>query len=698
MSAAKTLEFTLGVGRRSSRGMRVTIPAAKLADTLAAHAPGRAEAWWSVHVWEGDHRGKERWQAASGICLDIDHEVDGVHCAPPPETRAQMDDAVQAMPGSLFHHTPRGARVIFVLDAPCRDQSLYLRACEGAIRLVSRAIAHIPSYKIDRKASCDLARLMWAPTTTVDGQARAAEIVRLRRDTYSVEELAQHAESEPVQASQHTPREASPIAEAAERWLRDHPQEWGTHQPCPACEGKDSFSGLPGSHRWVCHHVSHRAPGRPSEDGTCYTGDALDLEAWRRGCTVVEVLRQDGYIAMAPVRAAPRQAEVVDLAAYRGPGEITKSFASLCAILRHDRRIIPEELAWDELAQAPTIGGVQVTDMTALAIREKIELTITDSKGKGLTFSKEEVEQAIDLVASEKPYNPVVEYLSGLQWDGVERLDYVPDDYLGADDHPIYRVLFRKWAISAVARALSPGCQVDTVLILQGGQGARKSSFFTELVGVEWFTSAKLSIDKDDRDAALALSRVWVLEWGELESLQRAKDQDAIKEFITRRIDTIRMPYGRRMVRLRRHSVIVGTTNDDDFLADPTGARRYWIIPVGDEINLEPIPAVRDQLWAEAVHRYRAGEIWHLTRDEEDQLAEIHARFQRRDPWEEQVIEWMERQAGPRSTADILSMALDKPAGQWTTADARRIAAIMRRAGYRQHKGHRSRVWVKERT
>lgn len=688
------LEITLGTGRRSPRGKRVRIPAGELSRVLQEHAPDKPEAWWSVHVWEGDHRGKERWQGASGICLDIDHEQDGVHCAPPEETRAQMDDAVQTLPGSLFHHTPRGARVIFILDEVCRDPARYVRACEGAVRLVSRAIAHIPSYQVDKKASMDLARLMWAPSTVVDGQAREAEVVRLRRDTYTVEELAIHAEPEPAPAATRPARTATPISDAIRRWNEDHAQDWGSHRPCPACEGKDSFSAIPGSHRWACYHSSHQAPGKRSEDGSCYTGDALDLEAWRRGCEPVDVLRQDGYITLAPVPPPPPapEGEVVPLV----PDEITKSFASLCAILRHDRRIVPEELAWDELAQAPTIGGEQITDVTALEIRERIELLITDSKGKGLKFSREEVDQAIDLVASERKYNPVTEYLQSLAWDGIERLDHVPEDYLGADGNPLYRVLFRKWAISAVARAMSPGCQVDTVLILQGSQGARKSSFFTELVGVEWFTSARLSIDRDDRDAALALSRVWVLEWGELESLQRAKDQDAIKEFITRRIDTIRMPYGRRMVRLRRHSVIVGTTNDDDFLADPTGARRYWIIPVADELNLDPIPSVRDQLWAEAVHRYRAGEIWHLTREEEEQLKGIHERFRRRDAWEEPVLDWMESQSGPRSTADILSMALGKPAGQWTTADARRISAILRRAGYVQKKSHGHRTWTKE--
>ena len=693
---AAELWITLGAGRRSSRGQRVRVSPSTIAETLAQHGPGRHEAWWSVHIWEGDHRGRERWQGAAGICLDIDHIQDGQHCAPPPDVRAMMDDAVQALPGSLFHHTPRGARVIFLFEAPCQDQQLYLRACEGAVHLVSQAIAHIPGYQIDQKASRDLARLMWAPRTTVDGQARDAELIRLRRDTYTPEELAEYAAPacEAYEPPQHSPGVCSPIQQAIQRWLDDHPADWGSHQPCPACDGRDSFSQLPGSHRWVCHHVSHRAPGRPSEDGTCYTGDALDLEAWRRGCSIMEVLRQDGYLPMAPVAAPPPEAEVIELP--REPKEIRKTFASLCAILRHDKRIVPEELAWNELIQAPTIGGEPVTDVMALEIRERIELTIQDSSGRGLCFSKEEIDRAIDLVASERRYNPVVEYLESLRWDGQERLDHVADDYLNASDRPIYRVLFRKWAISAVARALAPGCQVDTVLVLQGAQGAGKSSFFAELVGSEWYASAKLDVEKSDRDAALLLSRVWVLEWGELESLQRAKHQEAIKEFITRRVDVIRLPYDRRIVRIPRHSVIVGTTNDDDFLADPTGARRYWVIPVGSEIYLEPIRHVRDQLWAEAVARYRAGEIWHLTREEEAELAEVHALFTRRDPWEEPVLDWLERQTGPRSTAEIMEGALDKPRSQWTTADARRLAGILKKAGYEQVKVHPGkRVWLK---
>src|SRR5690606_20236968 len=137
-------------------------------------------------------------------------------------------------------------------------------------------------------------------------------------------------------------------------------------------------------------------------------------------------------------------------------------------------------------------------------------------------------------------------------------------------------------------------------------------------------------------------------------------------------------------------------TNDDDFLADPTGARRYWVIPVVSEIYLEPIRHVRDQLWAEAVARYRAGEIWYLTREEEAELAEVHALFTRRDPWEEPVLDWLERQTGPRSTAEIMEGALDKPRSQWTTADSRRLASILKKAGYEQVKVHPGkRVWLK---
>lgn len=223
-----------------------------------------------------------------------------------------------------------------------------------------------------------------------------------------------------------------------------------------------------------------------------------------------------------------------------------------------------------------------------------------------LFLDDSQVFSRIHSAALSNQYDPLQDYLNGLEWDGVSRLDTAATAFFNADvtpeNHEYAHLVVRRWFISAVARGLDPGCKVDTVLILEGHQGARKTSAFSELAG-EFFTDQY--IDTQNKDSLMLIAQSWIAELGELETLRRAQ-VEAIKQFLSQRRDQFRVPYGRGVQAFPRRCVFVGTTNRDDYLRDETGNRRYWPLKCGS-IDLAAIRAARDQLWAEAVTVFKTG-------------------------------------------------------------------------------------------
>ncbi|MCP3104647.1 virulence-associated E family protein [Myxococcus sp. K15C18031901] len=249
------------------------------------------------------------------------------------------------------------------------------------------------------------------------------------------------------------------------------------------------------------------------------------------------------------------------------------------------------------------------------------------------------VAQQLLAVAKRNSYDPVSDYLAGLVWDGTPRLDGMLATYFGAQGDDRYlRAVGSKFAISAVARALRPGCKVDTVMILEGPQGLRKSTAFRILAG-EYFTDAQ--IDVTNKDSAMLASQFWFIELAELSTFRKSEDQ-ALKAFITRTEDTYRPPYGRANVQAPRRCVFVGTTNDDDYLRDPTGQRRFWPVKCS-RIDTDALKRDRDQLWAEAVVRFHQGEDWWLS-DEDAAGAEKQAALRVDnvgDSRKEVILKWL---------------------------------------------------------
>ena len=224
-----------------------------------------------------------------------------------------------------------------------------------------------------------------------------------------------------------------------------------------------------------------------------------------------------------------------------------------------------------------------------------------------IAISEHDVRTVLLMVARESPWDPVREYLESLKWDGKPRLDTWLRDYMGADDISYHTLVGARWMISAVARARRPGCQVDTVLVLEGEQGIGKSSAF-RILGGDWHRET--SVVAGNKDSRMEAVRTWLVELAELASIRKV-EAESIKSFITACVDSFRPPYGAVVEDYPRRCVFVGTTNDDEYLGDATGNRRFLPVKCG-VVDRAALARDRDQLWAEADNRYKAGEPWWL--------------------------------------------------------------------------------------
>ena len=248
----------------------------------------------------------------------------------------------------------------------------------------------------------------------------------------------------------------------------------------------------------------------------------------------------------------------------------------------------------------------------------------TDNDNQGLYWYFEKVwkmtgngkiDGALSLHSEKHKFNDVRNYLVSLQWDGVPRLDKLLIEYLGAVDSPYTRTVTRKAFTAAVARAMEPGCKYDTMLILSGPQGIGKSTLLDKM-SKGWFNDGIRTFE--GKEASELLQGVWLVEIGELDAF-RQTDVSRIKQFLSLRSDKFRAAYGRHVKDIPRCCVFFGTTNTTTYLRDRTGNRRFWPVDVGiiqrKKTVWEDLDTEIDQLWAEAVMRWRLGEGLFLTGD-----------------------------------------------------------------------------------
>ncbi|MBE9208830.1 DUF3854 domain-containing protein [Nostoc sp. LEGE 06077] len=317
-----------------------------------------------------------------------------------------------------------------------------------------------------------------------------------------------------------------------------------------------------------------------------------------------------------------------------------------------------------------------------------------------MDISKDDAQSVVFAIAKNNAYNPVVEYLDSLaaQYPNPDTsiIDNLATRYFGTPD-PLHNIYMRKILIAAVARARMPGCQAEDVPILVGAQGLFKSTFWKQLIGADWFTD-ELS-DSNDKDELMKLHKFWGLEIPEIEHIYKRKDIGTMKKFLSSTIDAFRTPYDREIKEHPRSCILFGTSNEQELLNDPTGNRRYWIIPVLQPIPIEDLIRERDLIWAAANHLYQTGHKWYLNSAERILQEQANKEYQTFDPWEETIASFVENRELV-TTSELLTGALAIEPGRQDKMAERRISSIMRQAGWEQKRkwvnGHALRAWFRK--
>lgn len=364
-------------------------------------------------------------------------------------------------------------------------------------------------------------------------------------------------------------------------------------------------------------------------------------------------------------------------------GRLIPNSRSLGLIVRNDPGT--KSLTYNEFSGLVQIGETMVDDPVLFRLAEQIE----NIYGQGCTVPQASLRKAVEAVAHEHPYHPIRAWLDGLSWDGVSRIETLFPVYFGARRTPFSLAVGRNFLVGAVARIFSPGCKLDTMPVLEGPQGILKSSSVQILFGESWVAELKAAPDHKDFEASLL--GIWVLEFAELESLDRA-GIGRVKMQLSTRSDWVRLSFRRDNQRFSRQCVFIGTTNDDLYLKDPTGARRFWPVRCG-RIDIDSLRRDRDQLWAEAVTRFKDGESWWKV--PVDEAREEQEKRYRTDSWEEIIRDWLaEREE--TTTTEILEECLEIERGRHDSSSQIRVGNALKRCGWERVKVRRGKnlEWV----
>jgi predicted P-loop ATPase len=296
------------------------------------------------------------------------------------------------------------------------------------------------------------------------------------------------------------------------------------------------------------------------------------------------------------------------------------------------------------------------------------------------------VGRAVQTVARSNPFHPAKERIESVEWDRVPRLETLFIKYFRAKDSLYVRAIGPRFMISIVARVYSPGCKVDTVVIFEGDQGTFKS-WSLDALAAPWFSNRISNIA--DKDSCMEVAGVMIIEDAEMQAMGKATPS-ARKNFLTSLHDRYRPPYGKHVIMVPRSCVIVGTINppaDGRYLEDETGNRRFWPITCG-KVDRDAILADRDQLFAEALVRFKAGELWWLETPELEALAtaEQDKRFII-DTWTAPVQKWLERRKHKDkdvSLSEVMQGALKIEPRSQSPALQKRVVKILTRLGFKK--------------
>jgi len=362
--------------------------------------------------------------------------------------------------------------------------------------------------------------------------------------------------------------------------------------------------------------------------------------------------------------------------------------------LKHDPAI-RDCFAYDEMLRTPVvlheIGQITtchrwMTDTDAMKLHTWMQQNGFPAMGL------DTVRIALQQRAEECKFHPVYRYLKSLVWDEVPRIGVWLPRYMGSPFNPYTQHIGRMFMVQMIARIREPGCQADHMLVLEGPQGVLKSSA-CRVLGGEWYSDSLPEISAS-KEAAQHLRGKWLIEVAEMHAMNRA-EATILKSFITRTVERYRPAYGRHEVIEPRQCVFVGTTNQDTYLRDPTGGRRFWPVAtaVDAPIDLDGLAEDRDQLLAEAVECYRQGDQWWPDGQFEAEFIkpEQAGRYDG-DIWEDKIANYVSA-LSKITTAEIARECLSIETGHQNLSTDIRIANILKELGWAKKRSKHERFW-----
>ena len=324
----------------------------------------------------------------------------------------------------------------------------------------------------------------------------------------------------------------------------------------------------------------------------------------------------------------------------------------------------------------------ELSDNACVYVRKLIEVEY------GFDPGREKILDAATQLGLENQYDPILEYLDALKWDGTPRIDTWLIKYASVADTPLNRAIGRIVLIAQVRRARHPGCKFDQIPVLEGPEGTEKSTLLQELAGGPAYFSDQTILGCDDREVQEKLNGVWIFEIAELANVAKA-EVEHVKAFASRTEDRARPAYGRALVSRPRRCIPWGTTNNQEYLRSQTGNRRFWPLLTG-HIELEAFRRDRDQFLAEAAHEEAKGASIVLPKHLWGDAATEQEKRRESDPWEDllegvkgTVIKVESGEMEERiSSEEVLSLKIGITADRRLPSHATRAATVMRKLGW----------------
>lgn len=303
---------------------------------------------------------------------------------------------------------------------------------------------------------------------------------------------------------------------------------------------------------------------------------------------------------------------------------------------------------------------------------------------------------AVRAAAKVHAYDPMKQWIDGLTWDGTARLDGWLHRVCGVPDSALNRGIGRAWMVGLAARASAEadgrGVKMDSVLVLQGGEGIGKSSVGA-ILGGDWFAEFSASLNGDE--AFYVIEKSMVLEFGELDALSRS-EATRVKSLVTSQVDTFRRKFATQATPRPRRCVFIGTTNEVEFLGKDMTTRRWWVVPCGTRnFDLRWLRDNRDQLIAEAKAAWDAGELPMLPEEVRGAHKQAVSAVQTAHPFEELINEWTATQTSGAefSKAGAVEEVLKRSMGAMSGPDLKRFNGYMYGAGWEVVHAKGRRFW-----